>query len=230
MQGKEVSIRKRAQISAANRAVFVWVAGTSIIVGAALVVVVFLVQMLWHNEKVLSAKQNTISTLEKNIKLAPELKKKITALDANQNLLDSRIKSNLLSISATQVVLDALPATANSLAFGASLQNVLLANVPITSISVTPVSGLESISDASSMIDPGADQNVSANQIAFSFVVTGDEASLRTTLENLQASIRTIDIYYLKIDSQDNSLTLTVRGRAFYEPAKKVELKDMTVR
>ena len=50
MQPKGVAIRKRTQIAMANRAMFLWVAGVSVVFGFALVGSIFLNQMLLFNE------------------------------------------------------------------------------------------------------------------------------------------------------------------------------------
>ena len=49
-------------------------------------------------------------------------------------------------------------------------------------------------------------------------------------LQKLERSIRAIDITSLTIETQGSRLMLAVEGRAYYEPAKTVELKDKTVK
>ena len=58
------AIRKRTQIAHANRVMFLWVVGASVIFGISVVVASFLVQMLLFNERVLTAKNQTVSTLD----------------------------------------------------------------------------------------------------------------------------------------------------------------------
>jgi len=48
-------------------------------------------------------------------------------------------------------------------------------------------------------------------------------------LENLERSIRLIDIQVLRIESQSSNQLMTVQARAFYEPAKTLELTDKVV-
>jgi len=228
MQNKPTAIRKRTQIANTNRLMFIWVAGISAIFGFALVASLFLVQMLGFNERVLQEKAKTVSTLKTNNNNIKDLESQIRALDANQSLSD--IKANPDN-KAVQVVLDALPSEANSLALGASIQKVLLANIKgleLDSLEVSSADG-SNASDLSVSTDEG--DTASDNKIAFSFSVIGDETALTQALINLEKSIRTIDIVSLTVTGDEkDQLTMMVQARAYYEPAKVVELKDKTVK
>lgn len=230
MQPKDPALRKRTQIAKANRMMFVWVAAVSIIVGFALVGSIFLAQKLFFNEKVLAEKEKTVSTLKANNAVIPDLEAQIRVLNTNQALIDAKANPG---DQAVQVILDALPSDANSLALGASLQSRLLAGIPgltINSIRPDQVLGVESLS-SSTTVDPSlTSASSSSNQITFQFSVSGDETALKQALVNLERSIRTIDILSLKIESQGSVSVMTVQGRAFYEPARVVQLRDKTVK
>ena len=227
MNKDSVALRKRTQIAQASRTMFIWIAIASVLVGVALVVGIFLFQKLTYGEAVLIEKQKTVSTLDANLKAVGPLKEEVQALEANSAL--NSVKANP-SDETLQVVLDALPADANSLALGASLQNKLLANIPgnfsLESLQVTPVSGVESL-DGSDTVD--ASTTAADNQITFSFSVKGDQTALRQVLKNLELSIRTIVVTHLSIETQAGGLTLSVEGHAFYQPAKTIELTEKTV-
>jgi len=239
MAVQDVAIRKRQQIANANRMMFIWVAAISAIVGIAIVVSIFLLQKAWFNEKVLGEKSKTASTLVHNNEVIGQLKDQIRVLNTNDALKSSMIDGEQEPI---QVVLDALPAEANSSALGASLQEKFLNNPELTieSLNVDPVPGVESqsdanVQDASSTSDTastdtsGADQN----QITFRFSVStgiNNASALKELLQKLERSIRAINITTLNIETQGNKLVLTVDGQAFYEPAKTVDLKDKTVK
>ncbi len=229
MQQKDTAIRKRTQIAAANRMMFIWVAAVSVIVGFALVGSIFLVQKLLFNERVLAKKNNTISTLATNNANVSELESQVRVLDTNQALIDSKAKPE---DQAIQVILDALPSDANSLALGASLQNKLLTGVPgltLQSLQVDPVVGVEQLSTSTSVVTASG-AAVSDNQITFRFAVSGSQDALKQVLDRLERSIRAIDITSLRIESQGTGQVLTVEARAFYEPSRVVQLKDKTVK
>jgi len=229
MQQKNAAFRKRNQIMKANRTMFLWVAGVSVIFGVALVGIIFLTQMLMFNERVLEEKNRTIATLKSNNINIKELESQIRVLDTNQSLVSLKAKSD---DQAIQVILDALPSEANSSALGSSLQDRLLANIPgltLNSIKVDPVVGVEYLKDTDSIINAGTTSNIK-NSITFKVSVTGDETALKTALQNLENSIRTIDVVSLRIESQGNSRVMTIDGQAYYEPERVVELVDKVVK
>lgn len=232
MAGQEMALRKRQQIANANRMMFIWVAAISAVVGIAIVGSVFLYQKASFNEKVLTLKAKTASTLRANNKAIPELENHIREMNTNQALTDSMAPNQTQPI---RVVLDALPSEANSSALGSSLQEKFLNDpaLKIESLSVDPVAGVESqsadnVENAATAVDDSA-----AHEITFRFSVSADIANanaLKDLLRRLERSIRAIDITTLKVETQGNRLLLVVEGRAFYEPAKTVELKEKVVK
>jgi len=229
MKTDTTAIRKRSQIAKANRTMFIWVAGGAAIVSFALVASYFLFNKLAYNEKVLIEKNHTVSVLNKNNAAVPELENEVRALDANADL--AKVKANDKD-QAIQVILDALPSEANSLALGGSLQNKLLTGIQgltIESLQVDPVVGVETLSDAD-VVDASAQTDASAqNQVTFTFAVSGDQNALTQVLTNLEKSIRTINIRLLTIENQGSKQVMTVQGSAYYEPSKTVTLKDKKV-
>jgi len=228
MKPNDVALRKRTQISKANKVMFIWIAGASALVSFAIVTSFFLGQKLIFNEKVLFEKNKTVNVLNINNGAVEELATNIRALDADAAL--SLAKANEKD-QAIQVILDALPSYANSPALGASLQIKLLAGIPgltLESLQVTPVEGVESLTTGA-VEDAGA-TTASGNEITFRFSISGSEDTLRAALKNLERSIRTIDITSLIIESQGDIQLMTVAGRAFYEPAKNVVLYDKVVK
>lgn len=237
MQPKVVAIRKRTQIAHANRTMFIWVAAVSVLFGFAVVASMFLVQMITFNEKVIKEKNNTIAILKANNQNIVTLKEQVRVLDTNK-VLDGIKASN--SDNALQVILDALPSEANSPALGASLQTKLL-NVPgvtLDAMNVEPVAGVESLGEDSAAA-PVDESGLTQTSINFTFSVVGNEADLRTLLQKIERSIRTISITTMKIEKQSSTnidgsvneaLVLKVTGKAYYEVEKKIELKDKTIK
>lgn len=226
---KDAALRKRTQIAKANRTMFLWVAIVSVILGVALVGSIFLVQKIVFNERVLAAKAKTVDTLNKNNVNIKTLEDNIRALDTNADLTKAKVNTD---DQAIQVILDALPSEANSLALGASLQNKLLAGIPgltIVSLQVDPVLGVET-QDPSTQSTTTTASTSGQSQITFRFAVSGSEEALKTVLNNLEHSIRTINISSLRIESQGATRLMTVQASAFYEPARIVELTDTVVK
>ncbi len=228
MKQDNTAHRKRTQIAKASQTMFLWITIASALVGAAVVVSIFLVQRISYTTDVLTEKSNTVNTLKHNLSVVDELKSNVRALDANSALLS--VKANQ-GDETLQVVLDALPADANSLALGASLQNKLLSGVEgsytIESLQVSPVEGVEAMSSGSVVDASGAGGADGA--IQFSFSVRGSQSALRQILQNLERSIRTIVVTNLTLETQSRDVTLTVNGYAFYQPARSIELIEKTV-
>jgi len=230
MEPKDAALRKRSQIVKANRTMFLWVAVVSAILGVALVVSIFLVQKIIFNEKVLAEKNKTVAVLKTDNANISELEAQVRVLDTNQALASAKASSD---DQAVQVILDALPSEANSLALGASLQNKLLAGIPgltIVSLQVDPVAGVESFGTTTAVQSNSVLANVDQPQITFRFSVSGNETALKTALQNLERSIRTINIISLKIESQGTSRLMTVQAAAFYQPARVVQLVNKVVK
>lgn len=221
----QTGLRKRQQIAGANKMMFIWVAGASVVVGAALVAAVFLGEKLLFTEKVIEAKQQTASTLSDNLKNVDKLKDSVRILNTNQAL-----KSVMTSDESDpiQVVLDALPSDANSTALGSSLQQKFLSRPGITvqSLTVDPISGVESSSSSSSSDTAPAD-----NSITFNFTVKIKDAStVAKMLKDFERSIRTVDLTNLTINYQDGSFLVTANGVSYYEPSQTVKLKEETIK
>lgn len=223
MASEDVAVRKRQQIAQANKTMFLWIAGASVVVGIAAVLSVFLFQKLVFNQKVIMAKQKTESTLVQNIKAFPELENNIRALNSNQALLDSRASED---DTALQAILDALPSTPNGSALGASLQGVLL---QVDGVSVERLT-VESLGAEGE----GEGETVATgNSIPFTFSVSvggSQTEKLFELLQRLERSIRAIQVQNVSVEMGGSKMTMNIDAVATYEPAKSVELKTETIK
>lgn len=223
-------LRKRQQIVKANQFMFLWIIGVSAVVGFSVVLIVFLAQRIWFGEKVIAEKENTISILEHNLSVVPQLQDNIRLLSTNEHLQSARLDPNH---SALQVVLDALPADANSTAMASSLQLKLLSGVPgvtIESLRVEPVSGIE-VDGENTTVSTSSDP--ASGAIGFSFTVStsnSNQEGLRKVLQQIEKSIRPFTINNLTVESQGSRVVMTATGYGYYDPAQKVELTDKVVR
>lgn len=171
MATEGVALRKRQQIAKANRMMFLWVAGVSVIVGIAAVASLFLVQKALFNERVLGEKDKTVKTLKKNNQAVDELQSQIQVLNTNDSLKGNMVPGD--DAQPVQAVLDALPSTANSAAFGASLQQRFLQGdgIELNALSVDPVQDVEATSSRSSRSSSSNNKDT-AHKINFSFAVS----------------------------------------------------------
>lgn len=223
MDKQAAGLRKRQQISRANKTMFLAIAGASTVVGFSLVLVIFLGQRILFGEKVIAEKDHTISVLQKNIDTVPALKDNIRVLNTNQDLASVRLNS---TDAPLQSVLDALPSNANSTAMASSLQTKLLAGVPGVTIESLRVDSASS--DGTSNTDAAG-----SNTISFSFAVStasNKQTSLRSVLQRIEMSIRPFDVTNLSIESQGGRVILTANGVGYYDTAQTVQLTDKVVK
>ena len=226
---KESSIRKRQQIFKANRMMFLWVAMASAVIGFALVISISLMQRIIYNQKVIGEKNKTYSTLANNNKKVSQLEDQIKTINYSSDVLKKlRAKD---SDDPIQVVLDALPSDSNRLALGSSLQNVLLPNIPGSSLESMKVeSTAEAGSVKKSTTTTGTVENNSLDVTFTLKINSGSEDSIREMLTRLEKSIRTFKVTNVKIEYSLDKMNVTVTAKAYYEPAKVVELTEKVVK
>lgn len=231
---KDTAIRKRQLIAKANRTVFITVAIASAIVGIASVLGTFLVREMMFNAKVIGEQDKSIATLKSNITNVKDLESKMETLQTNSALLSSRASTE---DNALRVILDALPASENTAALGASLSNKLL-NVPgveIDSISVNTASA-DSTTSADTTTDSATSSSSQSNTaspqpIEFSFSVTSSSPSnILTVIQNLEKSIRTVNIKTFRIEQNKENMTLTVTADAYYLTQADINLRTQTIK
>lgn len=242
---KATGLRKRSQITKANKTMFIWVASMSAVAMICLVIAYHLVHTVIFNAKVIAVKAETIGNLQTSNKNVPELQSQIRALDTNERLMALRANPE---DQALQVVLDALPSTNNPLSFGASLQTVLLvgpSGLSIKSITVSDSASGEvtevsqtTEDEATSDSQDQSDDNTNTEQqnktalpdIYFSLVVEGPEESLQEALQRLERSIRSVHIKNISILRQGNVNEMSVSGSVFYQLEKTADLKTKVVK
>ncbi|MBB1564102.1 hypothetical protein HG434_002445 [Candidatus Saccharibacteria bacterium] len=223
-ENKDVAIRKRQQIDSSKKTMFLFVAGAAFVSGVAIVVSFFLVRQILFHGAVVLAKQDTINTLENNKKAAESLKDNVRSLEANEALNSVKLTD---SSSPLQTILDALPASANADALGASIQKKFvngIAGLSLESISVHYYTANES----------GAEQEDAGDgrsAVSFTMTVSGTSSSLKELLTRFEKSIRVINITEIEMQaSEDGKMTMDISGKAYFEPAQKVGLGKKVIK
>ncbi len=232
MKKDDVTLRKRAQVSKANRTMFFWIAGMSVVVGFSVVASIFIFQRIAFNASVISEKQNTAKTLKKNIDALESLKSDVAALNSNAILRELRANPD---DSALQVILDSLPSQANPLALGASIQDKLLKDLAIEIDNLTLDEGEEGfglepvITEETEGDAQPSTESVTVAAIPFTLSVRAQDPNvLKELLTRLERSIRTINVRSLKIEQQGDDIQLTIEALAYYQPEKLVEIRKET--
>lgn len=211
-------VRKRQQISAANKTVFAWIIAASIVIGICGVISQFLLRELFFNNKILSALSKTNTTLTQNIQAYDSLKTDVTKLvaDTNLNLLKKGANS-----TALQVIIDALPTEENRSALATSMQNEVLGPAGITLNSFT-------IADDGSQGPAATVEGVASFE--FTFAMTGSYAQIQQAIHNMERSIRPITVESIELQGSASQLKASITAATYYQPAKNVDLKDVKIK
>lgn len=214
-------LRKRQQIEATNKQIFLWVAGAAVLISFCVIALQFLGKEFLFNQKIINEKAATNQQLERNIATAEQLKANVDKLLADENLSSvDRIEEAAESSNLT-VVLDALPTTGDSTGFANSLQSVVfpLSKVTIKELS-TKSEGVEA-EDSASAAEPA--------DLPFSATITGKYDNVRLALNDLSRVIRPINPLEMNIRASDDTLQVTISGVTYYLPAAEVNVSSKVV-
>lgn len=226
------AVRKRQQINDSGKQMFMWVAGMSAVVGAALVVSWFVFQQITAKNDVITAKNATLTVLKANNDAAPQLRDNIRALDTNPGLTASRATEEH---RALQAILDALPAVFNPLALGASIEHNFVVGIDgLRLVSLVPVGSFGggsggSEADVAAEAAPAAEgtESSSAQQVAFTMTVeAGTADALKELLERFERSIRVIDIDDMKLERSSSGYTMSITAHGYYQEGKLIEMTN----
>ncbi|MDR0591310.1 MAG: hypothetical protein LBG75_01995 [Candidatus Nomurabacteria bacterium] len=218
---QEVAIKKRQAISNASRNMFIAVAGASVLVGFAIVGSIFLIQKMMFNARVIGAKQDTASILTDNNKEIVTLENNIKALRSNSALRKVMVGDGSDSL---RVLPDALPSFYNQEALGASVMNVLL----------DPVITVDSFSFASIGASEGEATAGKLQSIEFSFTAQGTPEEVSKAIQNLEHSIRQVDITQMSVSFSKSELggsilELRATARAYYTSSVSIKLGEKEI-
>lgn len=230
-------LKKRQQISQANKAIFVWVAVAAVAVSFCAVALQFLIREGIFNQKIISAKADTNQTLQQNLSVADQLKANVQALLANsdlQSVATANSKNNL------QVVLDALPTDGDATSFATSLQKVVLsrsgADVAQLSTQSEFTGGDDSLDSgdsgdmSSDLTDTGSLIQTDASTLPFDAEVHGNYGEINDMLGDIARTIRPINVTHITVTGADDNLSVTLNGNTFYLPAKTVSLGSKEIK
>lgn len=222
MAKRDAALVKRQLIAKANRTMFLWVVGASIIVGASVVSSVFMVNKFIFNQQVINAKNDTVRVLAENNKVVGELQNNVRLLSTNSDLAAAKAFDSEETI---RVVLDALPDTLNTPALGASIQRVVnIPDVDLDSLS------FEDATTTDAAGGTAATATTSAVAIPFSMkLVAKNIDAAGKALNRLEKSIRAINITSSKMEINNSGVTLTITAEAYYQPPVTLDLPTKTI-
>lgn len=207
---------KQAQIKKAGSTVFIAVAIASIIVSMSLV----LLNILWgnarYNSKVQGQQEIARDTLETNVQVFEELQVSFDELENSNELIPQQPDDKKNS----EIILDALPSAYDFPALTSSINN-------LATMSAVEIQRFEGV-------DLGEDALQSSNaptpeSIPLEISVEGSYESIAKFLENLENSIRPINVKSLSMNGTTGSIRADISLETYYQPAFDLTIEKETV-
>ena len=226
MAGKQLTgLRKRQQISQANKTMFIWVASAAVIVSFCLVLAQFLYKQAAFNLKIIDAKTEANSTLVQNVDNAKKLQEEMNGLLVNADLNSIKAKD---TDSNFKVILDALPSINDPTTFATSLQRAIL---PRSGVLLEELEPPSSEGTADGFTDETADSSAPTDvqEQLFVFTVNGNFDQIQNMLKDLERVIRPFSVKRMSFQGGDNALRVEIDGVTYYSPTKTINIGKKTI-
>ncbi|MEO5499203.1 MAG: hypothetical protein ABIR46_01755 [Candidatus Saccharimonadales bacterium] len=225
---------KREQVKKANKNIFLWVLGASVIIVICTVAATFLIRQAIFNQKIISQKSDTNKIVKQNIQTASELKKNVDSLIADSNLAVLKIAP---TDSNLKVVFDALPTNDDTTALSNSIYSKVFGTAGVITESISVGDALATSSSTVPEVGAPINQAVGNSTApvpvvtAFQGDVTGSAASIKNMFLNFERVIRPMNLNLLTIKAGGSgNLTVTLGGETYYVPADSVSLGKIQVK
>lgn len=173
-----------------------------------------LITQIKYQNKVIGLRDKASKQLKTNIDTAGKL---VTAYEAFDGASESVIAT---SDKNSKIVLDALPSKYDFPALATSLEYL----VQKSGMQMKGISGTDN--------NAAAEQNSvtpKTTEIPFELTVSGDFTNAQKLVSNLEHSIRPFYISEMTINGSDSSLTVVIKGITYYQPGKKLEIKQTVI-
>lgn len=217
MNAKTTGLRKRQEISSANRTMLLWVVAASVAISFLLVASQFLYQQFAYNGKVLALKNKAVAQLDDNLTNIQELKRNFNTLDVGDSNVNSR------------KVLNALPSEMDTSAFGTSIQQVVApkSGVTLEALTIDPANSGESDEDSEGEVValPSTPQELRAT-----VAVSGNYDQVASFVRDVELVIRPIKFRTVSLSGSDSNTRATIELTTYYQPKKTVEIKKEVVK
>ena len=217
---------KQLMINKANATVVVVTSVACFVVVFCLVASATLIGQLSYQNRVISKKKVALKQLKTDIQSVQSLETSYRAFSTTpQNILNGNPQGNgPQDGDNAKVVLDALPSKYDFPALATSLEKILSSqNVQIQSI--------EGTDDEVAQASAGASSSPQPVEIPFQVTVAGSYDSIKGVVNAFEHSIRPIKVDSMTISaSSQNSLTLNVQAKTYYQPEKSLNIKKEVVK
>lgn len=214
-------VSRRSVLEASSRAMFLWVAGASILLVTVAVVMVYVFKQLQFNETVIKHETTAVKMLKENASNYNELKKNIDNLAANNALASVRSSQ---SADNLQSITDALAATSDASTFAASLQNIIAprSGVSLESVNIPSAEDLDQSGPSDTM-------SVKPTELEYQVDALGSYQSITAFLDNLELTIRPVSVSMIQLTGTDNMLRARISLVTYYQPIKDFNITQKEI-
>ena len=215
---------KRLQIDKSNSTLVIVAGIAAFIFIFSLVATKALVSQSNYQNRVITKKSKTLSTLKSDVTAAGQLETSYQAFDTtSQNALGGDPNGNgPQDGNNTKIVLDALPSSYDFPALVTSIE-AMLNGKPLT---------INSIAGTDDEVAQSANQSSAtpaAVPMPFQLSVTGDYPGIQALISSLEKSIRPIQLQSLQISGSQDKLTMSITAQSYYQPAKVFKITTTEV-
>ena len=209
---------KHLQIEQANSRIVIVVAVASVITIFSLMSAKTLLSQINHQRHIISARNDAVKQLKKNIEVANSLEKYFDAFNsANPNIIGGIANNDSHGPSDgdnARITLDALPSVYDYPALVTSLEKILKTQ-NLTNIGITGT-------DQSDTLKNESTTNPKAQPIEITINGTGSYGAIQNVIKDLERSIRPFDVVTFELKGDESKLDMTVKVNTYYQQAKSL--------
>lgn len=219
------SLTKRAMIDKANTTTLIVAAVAAFVVMFSLVASKALFSQAAYQNRVISAKKETLQRLEDNLDARDDLVSAYkTFEDSPQNIIGGNPNGGASDKDGdnAKIVLDALPSKYDFPALTSSLEKL----ATMQALEIQSITGTD---DEIAQLSQQSSSEPKPVPIAFEFEVRGGYPQIRGLVDMFEKSIRPVQVQKLSVTTNDGAISATITGQTFYQPEKKLELRTKVV-
>lgn len=215
---------KRIQINKANARIVTAIAGTAFVVVFCMVASKALLDQRAYQNKIITAKSKAVTQLQENISATQTLATAYTEFtNRPENVIGGSSSGNGTSDGDNaRIILNALPSKYDFPALITSLDRLL--RVP--GADIRGITGTDDEINQQNAQSP----NPLPIEIPFQASVSGNYGAINRIIDNLQRSIRPIQIQSLNLTGTSGAVQATVQAKTFYQPGKSLTITKEEVK
>jgi hypothetical protein len=220
----EVSQKKVLIDKASKRVVIVTCVAAFVVVFSAVASQSLFSQMLYQN-RVVSAKKDALSQLEKNKQAVDKLDSSYAAFVNNpQNVIGGSSNGDgSQDGDNSKIILDALPSKYDFPALATSLEKLLTSQ----NIDIQNIGGID---EELAQGTPTVSGKPVPLPIPFQLSAQGNYQTVQNLIKTFEASIRPIQIQTMSLSGNNTNVTIDIAAQTYYQPAKSFTIGKKVIK